>query len=202
MAVDPEELKAVVEKFVGTEDLPAKDEPIVKSFITKPTEDTIDSKLRSEEKASSVQPEPDITKSSEAGEIRNQLASMGVPGRIKLALFGNAVCRALLIRDTNKLIQQFVLKNPKLTEKEVEEFSRNPYLSEFVLRSIADSRMYMKSNVIRYNLVVNPKTPQDIALKWLRYLQLHEIKRIAKSKNLPQLIATSAKKMAAVMERK
>ena len=191
MTDDPtDEIVELVEKFAGSEDLPAECADEVLTFVRSPSKETEAPSEKEGEGAPNLE-------NAEASDLRAKLAEMPIPGRIKLALFGNSVCRALLIRDGNKLIPLFVLKNPKISIKEVEEFSKNPHLADFVLRAISDSRTYMKSGAIRFNLVTNPKTPQDISLKWLKYLQAHEIKRIAKSKNLPQVVATSAKKLVA-----
>lgn len=127
-------------------------------------------------------------------DIRAQIQEMKIPGKIKLAMFGNAVCRGLLINDKNRLIQQFVLRNPKLTIKEVEEFSKNANLSENVLRSIADKREFIAAYQVKLGLVLNPKTPLDVSLKWIRYIQSSDLKRISKSKGIPQVVASAAKK--------
>ena len=119
---------------------------------------------------------------------------MKIPEKMKLAMFGNATCRALLISDANKLISASVLKNPKLAIKEVVEFSRNPNLAQNVLRIISDKREWMKEYEIKYNIVVNPKTPGDLSLRWLRFLNAGDLKKIARSKNLPQIVATAARK--------
>jgi hypothetical protein len=129
-------------------------------------------------------------------DIRNAISKMTIPQKIKLALFGNSVCRMLLIRDPNRMIQNFVLKNPKLGLKEIEEFARNPNLSEWVLRGIAGSQSWTKSYVVKANLVFNPKTPLDISLKWVRYLNTTDVRKLSKSKSVPQVLSTVAKKLS------
>jgi hypothetical protein len=190
MEIKPAELLELVNAPLAGADLTPEEASEIKSFAAAPKADGLPSHLIEEK---GLDPNAE---NAEVTDIRAQISAMGIPGKMKLALFGNSVCRALLIRDTNKMIQQFVIKNPKLALKEIEEFSRNQHLSDFVLRSIGDSKIWMKSNVVKYNLVTNAKTPQDIALKWLKYLQSNEIKKIAKSKNVPQLISTQAKKIA------
>lgn len=134
---------------------------------------------------------------SESLDIRSQLRDMGIPQKVKLAMFGNATCRMLLISDANRLVQEAVLKNPQIQEREIHDFARNTNVSDNVLRRISDSKTWMKSYIIKMNLVLNPKTPQDVSLKWLRYLRKPDLKRVASSKNIPQVIATSAKKRLA-----
>ncbi len=132
---------------------------------------------------------------TETPDIRTQIANAGLSEKTKLAMFGSAIARGLLIRDPNKLIQQSVLKNPKLTGQEVEAFAKNANLSEQVIRLIAESRVHMKSKEIKIAIVRNPKTPVDIAMKWLRYLQNPEIKEIARSKSVSSVIANAAKRL-------
>lgn len=139
---------------------------------------------------------------AESGDIRSQLRDMGIPQKVKLAMFGNATCRMLLISDSNRLVQEAVLKNPQIQEREVHEFAKNSNVSDNVLRRISDSKTWMKSYIIKLNLVLNPKTPQDISLKWLRYLRQPDLKRIGGSKNIPQVIATAAKKRIADMQQR
>ena len=127
-------------------------------------------------------------------DLRTLLASATVPERIKYGLFGNATVRSILIRDANRIVLQCVLKNPRLSPTEVEEFVKNSQISDFVLRELSNSNKWMKSYSMKYLMTVNPRTPSDIALKWLRYLKESELKKIARSKQLPQLIATTAKK--------
>jgi len=133
-------------------------------------------------------------------DIRTRLADMKIPEKIKLAMFGNQICRAILVKDPNKMIQMFVLKNPKLTAAEVEDFVKDRNMSDVVLRAIGDSRTWMKSYNVKYRLVTNPKTPGDIALKWLKFLDHVDLKEIARSKGIPQLIVTSARKKVQAME--
>lgn len=136
-----------------------------------------------------VNPEDEVAK-----DLRAQLAEMSVPQKIKLAMFGNAVCRGVLILDPGKMIQQFVLKNPKLGINEIEAFAKNPNISDFVLRTLSESKNWMRNYSLKVSIVSNPKTPGDVALKWLRYLQEGDLRRVANSKNIPQLVATTAKK--------
>lgn len=135
-------------------------------------------------------------------DIRNLISKMRIPEKIKLAVFGNSIARGLLIRDPNKLIQGFVLKNPKLTSKEVEEFAKNPNLSEHVLRGIANSQTWMKGYAVKEAIVTNPKTPADLSLKWIRFLNESDLKRISKSKNVPHVVSVTAKKKIVELEKK
>jgi len=148
-----------------------------------------------------VAAQPTLMREGDSGDLRNLIIKATIPEKIKFALFGNSTCRALLVRDHNRMIQQFALRNPSLQLREIEEFSHDTNMSEHVLRSISENPAWAKSYTIKYNLVTNPKTPGDVALKWLRYLNQPELKKISRSKSIPQLIAVTAKKRLGEMER-
>lgn len=141
-----------------------------------------------------VKPEPAPASVPKAQDPRVVISRASLAEKIKMALLGNAVCRGILIRDTNRLLPQFVLRNPRLQAYEIEEFVKNPQISEQVLRLIADNPVWMRAYSIKFHLVTNAKTPGDIALKWLRFLSTSDLKRLARSKNVPQLVAVTAKK--------
>jgi hypothetical protein len=127
-------------------------------------------------------------------DIRTQLSRMSMAQRIKAAMFGNAIVRRLLVLDPNRLIQECVLNNPKLALPEVEEFARNPNMNAQLLRSISGRNHWMRSYKLKTNLVMNPKCPPDLSLRWLKFLNDNEVKAIARSKNIPQVLQLAAKK--------
>lgn len=130
-------------------------------------------------------------------DIRTQLSRMRVPQKMKAAMFGNAIVRRILITDPNRLIQECVLSNPQLRVPELEEWARNPNLDAQVLRSMTSRSSWMRSYRLKVNLVTNPKCPPDLSLKWLKFLNDTDVKQIAKSKNVPQVLQVAAKKKVA-----
>ncbi|MBN8550710.1 MAG: hypothetical protein J0M12_15455 [Deltaproteobacteria bacterium] len=203
MSIKPEDIRDALDKARGFSEVQAADVAIAEELIS-----TLDSLTIKPELAEDARPaglpaaQPAVGTDDGSTNIRNQIAEMTMPEKIKLALLGNSVCRGLLILDTNRMIQQFVLKNPKLGITEVETFARNPQMAEGVLRTIADSKQWMKNSTLKYAIVTNPKTPGDLALRWMRYLNAADLRKISKSKNLPQLIAVTAKKRLADLEEK
>lgn len=144
------------------------------------------------EEAVEVQDAVDEKKSKSIADL---IRSLSVPGRIKLALLGNMTARALLIRDPNRQIPLFVLENPRLTENEVYEFAKNTAVDESVLREIAKNSHWMKTYQIKHAIVGNPKCPIDIALQWVKHLRDKDLKLLAKSKNVSNVIATQCRKL-------
>lgn len=123
------------------------------------------------------------------------IRDMSIPQKIKLALFGNHTARTLLLRDTNRIIPMFVLENPRLTDNEIVDISRNTQVDEGILRAVGNNLQWMKAYQVKMNLVSNPKTPIDTTLRWLKFVKDKDLGRLAKSKNIPQVVSTQAKKL-------
>ena len=134
-------------------------------------------------------------------DLRTQMRDMSIPQKVKLALLGNSVARMLLISDPNRMIQEAVLKNPRLGPTEVEAFAKNTNVSEFVLREISNQKDWMRAYSVKSAIVFNPKTPGDVALRLMRFLNTNELRRLAKSKNVSQLVATTARKRLAEVDK-
>ena len=124
------------------------------------------------------------------------IAEMGIPQKIKLAMFGNKVARGLLIRDPNRQVALFVLQNSRLRDGEIIDFAKNPNLDEQIHRAIARNTGWMKSYEMKISLVSNPKAPLDLTMKLVKHLHEKDLKKLAKSKNISSAIATQCKKMA------
>ncbi len=120
---------------------------------------------------------------------------MNVAEKVKLALRGNKDARAILLRDTNKIIPRLVLQNPRLSEEEILMLAKDRNTDEEVLRTVADSREWTKIYAVRVALVENARTPLPKALKLLLTLDEREISRLAKSKSVPSTIATQARRI-------
>jgi hypothetical protein len=125
-----------------------------------------------------------------------EIQSLPVPDKIKLAMTGDKEARGILIKDSNKQVQDAVLENQRLTDHEIVAVVTSRITSEEILRKVADNRNWVKYYQVRLGLVGNPKTPLPISLKLLDTLMLADLKRLAKSKGIPNVIATAANRLA------
>jgi hypothetical protein len=125
-----------------------------------------------------------------------EIMSLPVPEKIKLAMTGDKETRGILIKDSNKQVQDAVLENQRLTDHEIVAIVASRITSEEILRKVADNRNWLKYYQVRLGLVSNPKTPLPIALKLLDSLMLADLKRLAKSKGISNVIATGANRLA------
>jgi hypothetical protein len=122
------------------------------------------------------------------------LSTLPILERLKLAMKGTREQRAVLIRDPNKLIAVAVLSSPKLTESEVEAFTRMGNVSDEVLRIIGHNRSWTKNYGVMLGLVRNPKTPPAISMNLLGRLNERDIKMVAVDRNIPEGLRIAARK--------
>lgn len=124
-----------------------------------------------------------------------QILNMTVGERIKLALKGNRDARMILIRDPNRLIQRFVLQNPRITDDEVIMIARNRNLDVELLRKIGDHKYWTRNYQVKLALVSNPKTPLATALHFVSSLMERDVRLLAKSKNVSATVVAQARRL-------
>ncbi|MDB4998740.1 MAG: hypothetical protein JWM74_6172 [Myxococcaceae bacterium] len=127
--------------------------------------------------------------------LHAQLAKMTVSQKIRRAMLGSAGDRMLLVRDNNKLVAAAAIKSPSIQENEVVRISSSRNVSDDVLRIIANSGEWTHSHQIKLNLVMNPRTPLVFSSRLIQHLREHELKALAKSKNVTGAIQTAAKQI-------
>jgi hypothetical protein len=125
--------------------------------------------------------------------LHARLAMMTISQKIRRAMLGTAAERLLLVRDSNRLVAAAAIKSPSIQENEVVRISSSRSVSDDVLRIIAMDREWTRSHQIKLNLVSNPRTPFAFSAKLITHLREHELKALAKSKNVTGAVATAAK---------
>ena len=130
------------------------------------------------------------------GEKENRLLSaLPVLERIKLAMKGTREQRATLVRDSNKLVAAAVLSSPKLTESEIEAFTKMGNVSEDVLRIIGMNRGWVKNYSIAAGLCRHPKTPPAISMQLIHRLNERDLKLLSTDRNIPEALRALARKI-------
>jgi hypothetical protein len=124
-----------------------------------------------------------------------QILSMTVGERLKLALKGNRDARSILIRDPNRLIQRFVLMNPRLTDEEVIGIARNRNIDTEILRIVGEHKGWPRNYQVKLGLVTNPKTPLATALHFVSSLMERDMRMLAKSKNVSATVVAQARRI-------
>ena len=137
------------------------------------------------------------------GVSKYQLAlELKVAEKIKLAMTGDKEWRKILVKDPNKLVHGAVLRNGRVTEGEVLMVAKNRTSSDELVRLILLNRDWLKHYEIRKALVSHPKTPLAKALRFVSELSQRDLKDLARSRNVANVIAVAARKeLARKMQR-
>jgi hypothetical protein len=125
--------------------------------------------------------------------LHAQIAQMTISQKIRRCMLGNSTERLLLVRDSNRLVAAAAIKSPGIQENEVVRIASSRNVSEDVLRIIANDREWTRSHQIKLNLVQNPRTPFAFSSKLILHLREHELKALAKSKNVTGAVSTAAR---------
>ena len=123
------------------------------------------------------------------------LQDMPVSEKIKMALTGDKEWRTLLIREPNKQVCTAVLKNPRISEGEVLAVAKNRSAHEELIRVILLNRDWTKLYDMKKALVSHPRTPLQQAIKFMGFLSERDVRDLAKSKNVTQVIVNNARRM-------
>ena len=117
---------------------------------------------------------------------------MTVKDRVKLALKGDREARAILIRDSNKIVATAVIHNPRVTDKEVENIATMRTVADEVLRLIGMNRAWARSYAIIHNLARNPRTPLATAIQVLTRIHSKDLKAISLNRNVSEAVRRQA----------
>lgn len=131
----------------------------------------------------------------EGQSVYQQILVMGVAEKVKAALTGDKEWRKLLIRESNKLVCAAVLKNPRVSDGEVLAVVNNKSSNEELIRIVTMNREWMKNYAIKQALVVHPRTPPALALRYMSILSERDLKTLSKSRDISQVIANNARRM-------
>jgi hypothetical protein len=136
---------------------------------------------------------------SEAGEVTpermpvfQRIAMMSTKDRVMLAIKGTREARMILVRDPNRIVAGAVLRNPRLTDTEIESISSIKTVPEDVLRQIGQNRAWTRTYTVIHNLVRNPRTPIAISLGFLNRIQTRDMRALSLNKNIPDVIRSTS----------
>ncbi|AEI14697.1 hypothetical protein Flexsi_1039 [Flexistipes sinusarabici DSM 4947] len=124
--------------------------------------------------------------------LYQKILNMKPVEKIKLALKGNKSARGLLLKDSNKQISLTVLKNPRITEDEIESLVKSKSTPEHLIREISRNRNFMKEYDIKKGMVMHPKTPLEISMRLINHLYVKDIEQISKSREVPSALKNQA----------
>jgi hypothetical protein len=120
---------------------------------------------------------------------------MSIKERVMLAIKGTREARMILVRDPNKVVAGAVLRNPRLTDTEIESIASFKSVPEDVLRRIGQNRAWTRSYVVIHNLVRNPRAPIASSLGFINRIQLRDLRALSQNKNVPDVIRQTANRL-------
>jgi hypothetical protein len=158
--------------------------------------------VQTEQPLVDTSPDPDTPPEGEDEKTTMQrIQAMNVAQRIAVAMKGSREERAILIRDSNKIVGVAVLSSPKLTDQEVETIAKMTSVSDELLRIIAMTRAWVKNYPVAAALVRNPKTPVAIAMNLMPRLNERDLRLLSTDRNVAELLRTTARQKL-VIEKK
>jgi hypothetical protein len=124
-----------------------------------------------------------------------QILVMSVSDKVKLAFKGGKTERMILVRDHNKLVCSAVMRNPRMSELEVELIASMRNIEEEALRLIAMKREWISKYAIAVTLARNPKCPVGVVLPLINRLTLRDLKGLKDDKGVSETVRSLARKM-------
>ena len=120
---------------------------------------------------------------------------MTVSEKVQLAYKGGKTERMILIRDHNRLISSAVLRNPRMSQSEVESIAGMRSIEDEVLRIIGMRRDWSSKYSIVTALVHNPKTPIGVVVPLINRLTLRDLKSLKDDKSVSEVVRATARKL-------
>lgn len=130
--------------------------------------------------------------SAERVSLIRRIMFMNTKDRMKLAMKGDREARSILVRDSNKVVCSAVVRNPRITEQEVENIAAMRTVADEVLRIIAMNRSWARSYPIIHNLARNPRTPIPTAMNILPRIRTKDLVSLSQNKNVSEGVRRQA----------
>lgn len=191
----PVTVEAATHVTVGT--------PVVQSKAETQQSDSAAAAVQIAEVASeTAEAEPEEKEEKEEFRSKYQLAQeMGVGEKIKMALTGDKEWRSILVKDSNKLVNGAVVKNPRITEPEILAICKSVIQNDEIIRTICMNKEWVKNYEIRKAIVLNSKTALPVALRFMGFLSEKDLGAMAKSKNINSVLSNQAKRLLATKKK-
>lgn len=136
-----------------------------------------------------------MEEADQEGLSKYQIAlDLKVAEKIKMGMTGDKEWRTILMKESNKLVQGAVMKNPRISDGEVLSVAKNKTSSDDLIRMILLNKDWVKNYEIKKALVAHPKTPVPKALRFVSALTMKDIKNLARSRQVSNIVMSAARK--------
>lgn len=165
--------------------------------LTLPDDAIADLLIKAEEEPPPAQPAvvPTLFEDPSKQSIFVRILNMTVKEKVQLAFRGGKTERLILIRDRNKLVCSSAMRNPRMTDTEVESIASMRNVDEEVLRLIGTRRDWTAKVPIVNALVHNPKAPVGVVLPLINRLTLRDLKGLKDDKGVSEVVRVTARKL-------
>ena len=138
----------------------------------------------------------DESSATDPGTARGGLdpADATTAHKIQRALHGDRNDRLAILRDTNRSLHSYALRNPGIQLDEIVWVAKQATVSADLLSYIAGRREWVQRPEIAAALVRNPKTPPPLAIKLLDLVAPAELRLLAKQTSVRDVIQRAARK--------
>ena len=144
-----------------------------------------------------LEPGAEAGEAPPSGPLSERLKALSVAQKISLALSCDRETRFHLLRDHNKVLHVFVLRNPRIGLDEVQAAAKMPSLSPDALKAIAEHKEWGSNPTIATSLVRNPRMLLPLALRLLDRIPVSEVRAIAKGGARDQIVQAARKRLSA-----
>jgi hypothetical protein len=134
-------------------------------------------------------------KDERTSAIWGRLQFMSVAEKVRLAFRGDRMVRMLLVRDRNKLVCAAVMRNPRMSEQEVEAIAGMRNVDDEALRILASRRDWIGKYNVMLTLCRNPKAPIGVVLPFVNRLTLRDLKGLKDDRGVQQVVREAARKV-------
>jgi len=133
--------------------------------------------------------------SSERVSMIRRIMLMTPKDRLKLAMKGDREARGVLIRDSNKVVACAVIKNPRITDPEIESISAMRTVATEALRLVSMNRSWARLYPVIHNLVRNPRSPIPMAIGILPRIRTKDLLNLAQNRNVSEQVRRHAQRL-------
>jgi hypothetical protein len=133
--------------------------------------------------------------------IWTRVLKMSVAEKVQLAFKGDKTVRSILIRERNRLVATAAMRNPRISEPEVESIAGMRNVDEDVLRVIGLRRDWTSKYPIALALARNPKVPVGVVLPLINRLTLRDLKGLKDDKGVSEAVRSNARKLYKIRQK-
>jgi hypothetical protein len=116
--------------------------------------------------------------------------------KVQMALHGTRDERNTILRDRDRTLHAFVLKNPQLDADDVVAIAKNAQMTSEMLKQVAERKEWIQRPAVALALARNPRTPPELAVRALDHLPIEALRQMAKGSGvLPHVCQAARKKL-------